>query len=119
MLVYAQLYLVNSTVEKGTRKVKSLLGANGPIPTQIQAIDKHNTLLPALCTQRNVNYFTSLHEVIPHTNNMHRNTHHVKKCFVSLTGSFTNVSLGYPYANSLPMKNPGKLGVSERVFHGA
>lgn len=50
---------------------------------------------------------------------MHKTYILLKKCFVSLTGSFTNVSLGYPYTNSLPMKNPGKLAVSERVFHGA
>ena len=31
MLDYAQLYLVDPTVEKGTREVESLLGANGPV----------------------------------------------------------------------------------------
>lgn len=49
-----------------------------------------------------------------------KNVHNIKTIrFMSLTGNFTNVSLGYPNANSLPMKNPGKLGVSGRVFQGA
>lgn len=51
MLVCVQLYLVDSTIEKRAGEIKSLLGANGPIATQIQAIDKHNTFLPALWTQ--------------------------------------------------------------------
>lgn len=48
MLMCAQLYLVDSTVEKGTGEVESLLRANGPVAAQIQPIDEHNTFLPAL-----------------------------------------------------------------------
>lgn len=48
----APVYLVDSTVEKGSREVEGLLGANWPVTAQIQPIDKHNTFLPALWTQR-------------------------------------------------------------------
>lgn len=49
------LYLVDSTVEKGSREVESLLGANWPVAAQIQPIDKQNTFLPALWIQRTLN----------------------------------------------------------------
>lgn len=44
----AGLYLVHSAVEKRPREVKSLLRANGPIPTHIQPIYKNNTFFPTL-----------------------------------------------------------------------
>lgn len=116
MLLCAQLYLVDSTVEEGTGEVEGLLGADGPVAAQVQPVYKHNTFLPTLWSGGKRNDFTA-RCIFSHK-------HIYKRCmkrwsFLSLTGSFTNVSLGYPYANSLPMKNPGKLGVSERDFQGA
>lgn len=49
------MYLVDSTVEKGTRDVESLLRADWPVAAQIHPIDKHNTFFPTLQTQRGFN----------------------------------------------------------------
>lgn len=100
-------YLVDSTVEKGPREIERLLGADGPVTAQIQPVDKNSTFLPALWTQ------TGSETHAP-------KIHNIKALyFLPLTVSFTNVSLGYPYANSLPMKNPGYLGISGRACQGA
>lgn len=53
MQVCALLYLVDSTVQKGTREVESLLGADWPVAAQIEPIDKHHTFLPSLWKQNN------------------------------------------------------------------
>lgn len=57
MWACAMLYLVDSTVKKGSREVESLLGTNWPVAAQIQSIDEYNTFFPALWIQSN---FSSL-----------------------------------------------------------
>jgi len=54
-LVCALLYLIDSTIEKGSREVESLLWANRPVTAQIQSIYKHNTFLPALWNPKTYN----------------------------------------------------------------
>lgn len=49
-----ELYLVDSTVEKRTREVQCLLGAQWPVAAQIQSIDEHNTFLPPLWNPRHI-----------------------------------------------------------------
>ena len=43
-------YLVDTTVEERPREVESLLGSDGPVPTQVQSINKKHTFSPALKT---------------------------------------------------------------------
>lgn len=69
MLVGAQLYLVDSTVEKGPGEVESLLGADRPVASQIQPVDKHDTFLPALHTQRKLSEYTHVQKCKKKNNN--------------------------------------------------
>ena len=45
------LYLVVPPVKPGSRDIESLLRADGPVSSQVLAIDEHYTFAPALWTQ--------------------------------------------------------------------